>query len=268
MFSANKYSFFSIICFVVALVLRLVMLINNVSVVVSYLFYALICVGLVFVGLGSFRFNTSAPAFDLKNSNKLGVLSYLTSIGFFVDFVKQCVNIYISIDNDSYKKWVVFLPICLLCVCSLLSSFYFFNVGMSLGNNGYDFRNFKALHIAPVIWSVGNILAVINHIPSPIKELDSFVKLIVIIFSAGFFYAFVSEIENDSNAKKSTVFLSKAFGYIGLTYFVDRLMLLITGKASVDNMDGIYAVSILLISVFAINFARNIIKNSNLSKGA
>lgn len=263
--SARVYSLLSSVFFIVALVLRLVMFLADYSTTAGIFFYLFTALGIACIGLEVKNQNNLSKAFEFNNNYHLNLFSYIASLGFFICFVNQCINIFKSVENGVYNMPTYFVPICVICLFALLSCFYFYTVGMSYGDRGYDFRELKLLHFAPIVWSVAFVLSVMTMAISPLREIDSTLKCIVLVFSVVFFYFFASEIVSDKPAKKATVFFSKAFAGLSIMFFVDMVMLLITRNIKPYDNDFILSISLLMISLFVFFFERNITK---IIKGA
>lgn len=262
---AKLYSLFAIISFFAAVGLRLSMLLFDLPETFGIAYYALIAFGVVLIAVDSFRIKKYAAAFEFKNNFHLNAFSYLASFGFFADFVHSCVRIFLSAQDGSYKRLIFFIPLCMICLFALLSCFYFYTVGLSFGDKNYDFRELKVLHLAPLFWAASQMLTVMQQAISFSRDIDSVIKYTMLIFSVCFFFCFASEIESSSGAKPSTMFLARAYSYMSVIFFIERLMLLLSGRAQISDNDGIFAVSVLFICLFVFFFEKNIISHKSVS---
>ncbi|MFR5874945.1 MAG: hypothetical protein ACLUFN_00490 [Eubacterium sp.] len=262
---AKLYSFLAIISFFAAVGMRLSMLLLDLSAAFGIAYYVLIATGLVLIAVDSFKQKKYAAAFEFENNFHLNAFSYLASLGFFVDFVHSCVRIFFSAQDGSYRILVSFIPLCLICLFALLSCFYFYTVGLSYGDKNYDFRELKVLHLAPLLWSVSQALSIMHQAISFSRDVENVIKYTVMIFGVCFFFCFASEIESDGGAKPSTLFLARAYSYISVIFFIDRLMLLLNGNAKISDDDGVFSLSVLLISAFVFFFEKNIIYHKSIS---
>lgn len=262
---AKLYSLFTIVSFFAAVGLRLSMLLFDLSGVCGIAYYVMIAFGIVLIAVDSFGQKNYAAAFVFKNNFHLNAFSYLASLGFFVNFVHSCVSVFLSAQDGSYNNFTYFIPLCLICFFSLLSCFYYYTVGLSFGDKNYDFRELKVLHLAPLFWTVSQMLTVMQQAISFSRDIDCVIKYTMLIFGVCFFFCFASEIESSAGAKPSTVFLARAYSYLSVIFFIDRLMLLLAGSAEIGDDDGILAVSVLLICTFVFFFEKNIVSHKSVS---
>lgn len=262
--SAKVYSLISLLLFVAALALRQLMLLLQMNEYVGIAFYLIVGVGTLFAFLSANRLDNLPVAFELNNSYHLDLLSYIASAGFFVSFIHQCVRIYASIENGSIRTLTYFVPICFIGLFSLLSCFYFFTIAMSYSDRGYDFRELKFLHLAPMLWAISNVLTVMSEAISPLSDIDGVLKYANLAVSIVFYYLFASEIENKDGTKKATIIFAKIFSYLSVLFLLDTIMtLIVNDHSSYDDL--LLSVSTFMISLFVAFFARSI---TNSNKGA
>lgn len=262
---AKLYSLFAIISFFAAVGLRLSMLLFDLTKAFGIVYYIMIAAGVILIAVDSFKQKNYAGAFGFKNDFHLNAFSYLASLGFFVNFVYSCVKIFISAQDGSYKSLTYFIPLCLICIFALLSCFYFYTVGLSFGDKNYDFRELKIMHLAPLFWVGAHMLSVMHQAVSISRDINSVIKYAMLISGICFFYCFAGEIQSSGGAKPSTVFLARAYSYLSVMFFIDRLMLLLSGNAAIGDGDGLLAVSVLLICTFVFFFEKNIISHKSVS---
>lgn len=260
--SARIFSLLSVLFFVVGLGFRLAILLFNLSDSINALFYFFFVLGAIFVALGSVKQANVNRAFDYDKIKRLDVLSYCASAGFFVEFVLKAVTIYSLSQDNSYKSVVMFVPPCVACAMALAGCFYFFAVGMSFGDYGYDFRKLRVLHIAPIFWAIANSLGIMTQAISPLIEVNSVVKYVAYVTSVIYFYFFARELESEDGAKKSFLISSSLFSYFALTYFADSIILLLTRNAEIWNENSFVALSVAMISLFSLFHQRNIKKGA------
>lgn len=256
--SSGIYSVVSILFLITAIVLRFSALLLNSSPRLIIAFYISVVLAVVFIILRTLKENGYSKAFELNKRYHLDLVAYFSCVGFFVDFVHQCVRIYLSIQSGDCKSFAVFSPIVLSCVLSLLSCFYFVTVAMSFKDIGYDFRSLRLLHITPMLWALSNLLSALTEPVSALKEVNSVVKYAVIISSVAYYFFFARETENDGTAKKAIVMLSRIFSALALIFFADRVMLLVTGNAEMLDNGSVFGASILMISFFPLVQQRSI----------
>lgn len=259
--SSKIYYVFSILFFVVAIILRFSALFFQFSSGLIIAFYIFVLSSIFCIVLRTVKEDNYSTAFKFEKTKRLDIVSYFACFGFFVDFVHQCVRIFLCVQNGDYKSFTMFSPICLSCIFSLLSCFYFITIAMSFSDIGYDFRRLKLLHISPILWSLANLITALTEPMSLLKEVNSIIKYAAIISAVLYYYFFARETENEDKAKKPIVLFSRAFGYLALIFFVDRVMLILTGNAELLDKNSIFSASLLMISLFPL-FQQRSITNS------
>lgn len=264
--NSKIYFVFVILSLFASAGLRFSMFLFNASEAINCIYYIVVILGAVMIALNSFRNKSYANAFIFKNDFHLNIFSYVACIGFFADFVYQCVEIFLSVDDGDYKNPIRFIPLCLICFFSLISCFYFYTVGLSFGDKNYDFRELKIMHLAPIFWSGVKILSQMQYAINPLKDIGSMLEYILLIFAVCFFYCFASEIENDKGAKPSTVFFAREFSYFSMLYFIDGIVMLFSKSSSLTDKNVVFSVCALFICSFAFFFEKNIVFRSNLER--
>lgn len=260
--SSRIYSLLAVLFFVISSVLRIVAPLIGVSNGINIAFYVCLAVGGLLIILGAVGEDNANKAFEIENKVDLKVFGYLSAIGFFIDFVHQATRIYSYFQEDGYKSLSIIVPICVACVMALASSFYFFTIGMSYGDFGYDFRKLRVLHIAPMLWAIANALGIMTEAISPLKEVNSTIKYATLVVAVLYYYFFAREIDNESSAKKAFVMFSRMLPYLAVVLFIDRVMLLLTKNADMFDKNSVAGLSILLISLFALFHQRSIKKGA------
>lgn len=260
--SSRIYSLLSVLFFFTSVALRIAVPFFNLSLGLNIAFYACAGIGAVFIVLASIGIENTSKPFELNGNKLLGILSYIASLGFFVDFVSQAIAIYTSLNSSGFKLFSVLFPLCAGSAMSFASCFYFFTIGMSYGDSSYDFRKLKILHIAPILWAIANVLGIMTEAISPLKEVNSTLKYIAFIFAILYFYFFSKETFNNENAKRLTVSMAGLFSYVSILFFVDCAMLALTKNADVFDKNIVLGVTLLLVSLFALFHQRSIKKGA------
>jgi hypothetical protein len=245
---ARLYSIIASILFLASLLLRLGVLYFGISQNYNWLFYVISGIAGFFVVAESFMHK--GIALNFKTNYHMNLFSYLCSIGFFISFVGQCVQLYQYLSTTSHKRISQIAPIALICVFAIISCVYFLVVGLSFSNSQYDFRKFKIIHIAPMVWAGCSILSVLTNVFSIKNDVNDIIKCVALIFALCFFYCFAIEAENKSTAKKPTLAFLGLFSYVGILLFFDRVLILATKNAVFDS-DFVLSISIFLFSLFA-----------------
>lgn len=266
--NAKKCSFAVAILLIATLVLRAFMLAFSLPNIVSLGFYALAVFCAVLSTLGLKNKSDIPDVFTLKETNRVGAFSFVASVGFFVNFVVQCVDIYKMVDTRKYRNLIHFLPTCAICIFAILSCFYFICIASSLCTKSYDFRRLKVFHIAPLLWSVFYVLSIMSVAIKPLKDIDLMLKYIALIMLVLFLYFLALDVQGNASTSKLTLAFAKLFSIFGFLFFVDRMMSIIVSQAPVVDSDSVLSITIFLISLFAFSFEKEALKNSSFIKGA
>lgn len=254
---ARLYSLFATILFFASAILRLFMLLFDLS-GVTFIYYALIVIGVFFLLRKSYCVKMYENAF-CGEKPKMKKMSLMASLGFFIEFVHKCVNVYYNFESDNgYNNLTYLLPVCLAGVFALIACFYFYIFALSYSNENYDFRNLRLMHLSATAWSGCCLLSLMSQATSFATDIDSTIKNFTFIFASCFFLRFSFEIEDNSNAKPITIFFANAFSYFGLAFLLNKIMSIIFNASALNWEENITAVSIALIVAFVLYFQKTI----------
>ena len=149
-------------CAAAALALRAYMLFTAAGTAAEAALYALIGAAVLLQLWDSLRTPYQTAAFSPDNRWRLHWFAYTAAVGFFADFVLHCHLIYQSVASGAYHIFAGFAPLCITAAGALLSSFYYCLVGLSYASQRYDFRTVRWMHLVPVLWAIGRMLALIS----------------------------------------------------------------------------------------------------------
>lgn len=254
------YTYTVILSLLTAPIIRLVGVLAGIG-FLNILFIAIVCFALGIIAFDSFSGKNYAIAFDYKNQFHLDRYSYIAAAGFFFNFLTQCVLFFGALMSGSYNMTYL-LPIVMSGIGAIVSSVYFIIVGFSFGEKSYDFREFRLIHILPILWSISCIFNLIEISSGFEKDTDSFLKYLMMILLALFFYFFASEVDSSKGAKMPTVFLARAYSYVSILYFFDRLILILSRKVPLIGAENAFAITCVMIASFTFFFEKNILSKS------
>ncbi len=256
----NSTWFYTLYVFVSLLVAPVVRFLS-----VYYTSYALAGVYLVLTLLSvcaiaweSLKIKRYAETFEFKNPFHLELFSYIASAGLFINFVVQCVLLFNAFKLHKTAPTYI-LPMIMSGICALISSGYFVIIGFSFGNKNYDFREFRLIHVVPMLWAISCIFNLIELSTGFEKSIDSNLKYVMIFMLVCFFYSFALEIDKKGNARRTTVLFARLYSYFSVLYFVDRLVLVLTYKANVLSGENAMALTGLMLCGFTFFFEKNIL---------
>lgn len=257
-------SLISLLLFLVGVGMRFALLLVGGGAVLTVLYYLALVLGIAFLAYDSYRVKAYSNVFVFDNRFHLDIFAYGAGVGFFIDFVSSMLSIYHSIDDKSYHILTSFVPLCVSCAFALLSSFYYIVVGSSFGGSNYDFRKLRVFHIAPLFWAGAKLFGILDQAVGLLQDDIALLKYITLIFGVCLFFFLVNEVDNTDDANVHTVFLMRSFYYTGIMYFINQLMLLLSGSIYFTIEDGMLGVSVLLISGFMYFCEKNIIAHTSL----
>lgn len=191
-----------------------------------------------------------SPLFDEK-SRLLCVTSSFAGISMFCDFIFRVIISYNYISDTSYARMNYFIPLCVSAVFSLLCAFYFIAVGISFNSDKYVFRDFKYLHIIPLLWSVSVLCTCLTENVDVVYAEEKLLHYIVIILSIVFYVLFITSSEGITGIAPLCVF-GTAFGVFAVVIAVPRIIAFISGvdfkysdfSSVVYLFTGIFALSV------------------------
>ena len=254
------YTYTVILSLLIAPIIRLIGVLAGVG-FLNIAFLVIVCLALGIIVWDSFSGKGYAPALDYKNQFHLDRYSYVAACGFFLNFITQCVLFFGALMSGSYNMTYL-LPIVMSGIGAIVSSVYFIIVGFSFGEKSYDFKEFRLIHILPVLWAISCVFNLVEISSGFEKDTDSFLKYLMMILLALFFYFFASEVDSEKGAKAPTVLLARAYSYIAILYFFDRLILILSRKVPLIGAENAFAITCVMIAAFTFFFEKNILSKS------
>ena len=223
--------------------------------------YALLGLTLLMLCIISLKGGEYAPAFEFKNSFRLDVFAHLSAASFIILCALYVFEIYQFVSGGRFTAFRISV-LALLAVLSLFSALCMASVGMSFGESRYDFRRLKWLSFAPMLWSIVQMCELLfNSFQVTLYASDA-LKVLCVVCVMCFYYRFSFETLSDSGASSHTLFFSGALPFSAVLFFIERLMLVLGGKAELFCEDSIFALALLLMSPFAFFIRRNILSYS------
>ena len=198
-----------------------------------------------------------ASAFEFKNPFHLDIFSYIASAGFFLNFIMQCILLYDGMKNPRVNVTYI-LPLIMSGLCALISSGYFIIIAYSFGSKNYDFREFRLIHVVPMLWAISCVFNFIELSSGIEMKIDSVLKYSMIIMIVCFFYCFAVEVDKGGNARCATVLFARLYSYLSILYFVDRLVLVLSGHSAVFCAENGIALTGIMLCGFTFFFEKNI----------
>ena len=253
------YSLFAFMSLLVAPIIRFLS-VYYFSYFLAGIYVFLVIAALAGIAIESLKTKSYASAFEFKNPFHLDLFSYIAAAGFFLNFVMQCVMLYHTIKGGRINMTYV-LPIIMSGITALVSSGYFIIVGFSFSGRNYDFRQFRLVHIIPMLWAVSCVFNLIEISSGFEKSIDSILKYSMMTMLICFFYSFALEIDVERRTRNTTVLFARAFSYLAVMFFIDRLALVLAKKAVPISAENFISLTCVMLCGFTFFFEKNILHN-------
>ncbi len=231
----------------------------------AWIYLALVVAAVISISFESLKNKCYAEAFEFTNPFHIDKASYIASAGLFLSFVTQCVVFYSAVTAD-IKNAALIVTAVTGGICALISCGYFVIVGFSFGDKNYDFREFKLIHIFPMLWALSNVFSLVSLSTGFEKSIDSILKYTALMVLVCFFYCFALEVDSSGKAKSATVLFARLYSYLSILFFTDRLILVLTGNAKLMSAENSFALVGFMLCGFTFFFEKNIYNNYNKEK--
>ena len=262
--STGYYTLFVFMSLLAAPVIRFLS-IYYVSTVLAVIYVALAAAALAGIAFESLKTKRYGNAFEFKNPFHLDVFSYIASAGFFLNFLTQCVLLYGAL-GAKIMSLTYIMPIVMSGLTALISSVYFIIVGFSFGDKNYDFREFRLVHLVPMLWAISCVFNLIELSSGFEKSIDSVLKYSMMLMLVCFFYCFALEVDSGGKAKNTTVLFARLFSYLSVLYFIDRLALVLSKKTVLFCGENSVALTGVMLCGFVFFFEKNVLHSFENSK--
>lgn len=258
------YSQISLLLFVIAIVLKAISVFAFESVFLTVGFFAAVVIGIILIGAETFRQKKFADAFVFENKFRISFFSILASVGFFVDFVSDSLELYSVVQDGGYNVAVGASVIGFEGLLALVSAACMIMVSLSFGKNTrYDFRELKILNIFPLLWAILKGIALLSDIGQSFSQTEA-VKYIAVISCIAAFYFFAKEVDGKDGALACSVFSFRCFAYFSVLYFICILCDVLTKQTEAFDRSFVLSLSILLNGVFAYFLEKNILSHTKI----
>lgn len=259
------YSQISLLLFVIAIVLKAISVFAFESVFLTVGFFAAVVIGIVLIGAETFRQKKFADAFVFENKFHISFFSILASVGFFVDFVSDSLELYSVAQDGGYNVVAVGASVVgFECLLALVSAACMIMVSLSFSKNTrYDFRELKILNIFPLLWAILKGIALLSDIGQSFSQTEA-VKYIAVISCIAAFYFFAKEVDCKDGASACSVFFFRCFAYFAVLYFICMLCDILTKQTEAFDRSFVLSLSILLNGVFSYFLEKNILSHTKI----
>lgn len=258
------YSQISLLLFIIAIVLKAISVFAFESVFLTVGFFAAVVIGIVLIGAETFKQKKFADAFVFENKFRISFFSILASVGFFVDFVFDSLELYSVAQDGEYNVAVGASVIGFEGLFALVSAACMIMVSLSFSKNTrYDFRELKILNIFPLLWAILKGIALLSDIGQSFSQTEA-VKYIAVISCIVAFYFFAKEVDGKDGASACSVFSFRCFAYFAVLYFICMLCDILTKQTEAFDRSFVLSLSILLNGVFSYFLEKNILSHTKI----
>lgn len=274
----NFISFFTS-CFLsltvaTAIILRVIQLIKCTDIETGHIihsargtmlyFYLLCIVMILLVALLSYHSKDCINPFEYKNNEPLSIFSIFAGISLFYDFVHQTLNCYEYIAESSQVQVNYIIPLALVAISALASSFYFFLISLYFISNKYDFRQLKYFHLMPTLWMLFKLLiCIVTYVDERFDE-EAFFEYAVLIFGILFFIFVIKCIDDKNFNINNVVFTGISYGLCCLIISVPRIIVFLakieTSKVTFSSITYFFT------GIFALIFSVSALESKNKIK--
>ncbi len=254
-YSATLYSLFSVFSILVPLLLRAVSVFRYPVGALSYIFYALVVLGLVLLAVDTFR-KKYTPAFQGPYGKGLGVFSALMSVALLAEFVTAVVRVYEAASESGWRLYTVLDT--LEALAAFFAMLYFAFVSLTFRGRRYDFQSLFLLHLSPVLWAVLKTLGIMEQSSDVKGDVNSILGQLVLVMMLCFFYCFAQEVYRKKGAMAGTVFFARALAYCAMLFVFDELILLLAREDKPLSEGFLLAVTAAVLCGFSYLFEKNI----------
>lgn len=198
------------------------------------LMYSLIAAAFAFAALYSFLSRRRARKLAFYSDNAVFVSLLLVAIGFFADFVHQCLNCFSYASTSSqngYFEYYYFIALCILALSAVASCFYALVCAASVKNPYVDFKRFSLMHFAPFLWSFSKLFIIMTEMLDISAGIDEFLEFLFIACCCIFILSCLNTVASE---KKQ---ISPASGFFALCLFcisvsaaLPRLLCALSGR--------------------------------------
>ena len=257
------YSKISLLLFVIAVAFKSISVFAFESVFLFVGFFASAIIGIVLIGAETFRQKKFADAFVFENKFHISFFSVLASVGFFIDFISDFLQLYSVIEDGDYNIVADTVIVGLEGLFAIFSTACMIMVSLSFGKNTrYDFKELKVINIFPLLWAVSKGVSLLSDIGQSFL-LTSTVKYIAVISCIAAFYFFAKEVDGKHGASSCSVFSFRCYSYFAVLYFICTFCDVLNGQ-SVFQDETVLSFSIFLNGVFVYFLEKNILSYTKI----
>lgn len=258
------YSKISLLLFVIAIVFKAISVFAFESVFLTLGFFASAVIGIILVGAETFGQKKFADTFAFENKFHISFFSILASVGFFVDFVSDALELYSVVENSEYNVAAGAAVIGFEGLFAIVSAACMIMVSLSFGKNTrYDFRELKILNIFPLLWAISKGIALLSDIGQSFSQTEA-VKYIAVISCIAAFYFFAKEVDGKDGASAFSVFSFRCFAYFAVLYFICILCDVLTKQTELLDRSAVLSLSVLLNGIFVYFIEKNILSHTKI----
>ena len=190
-------------------------------------------------------------SFD-KNIRLQRFSSAFLALTFFIDFIHQCFNCYQELSKTVYVEYTYLAILIVSALFALLCSFYFLCYSMTAGGFGYDFKNLRLFHFAPIVWAMARLLIMLLRIIDAKQDVESVLEFLTVVAAVAFMFCFVLMLDTNGSGTKALVFFSIFTFLLSLILVIPRLIFILIGGFGLLPSVTYTSLNYLAFGIFAI----------------
>ncbi len=220
----------------------------------TMLYFYLICAVIILLtAMLSYNIKDCVNPFEYKSNEPLAIFSFFAGLSLFYDFVHQTLNLYEYIASSSQFQVNYIIPLALVAISALASSFYFFLLALYFISNKYDFRQLKYIHLMPTLWILFKLLVcIVTYVDERYAE-EAFFEYAVLIFGISFFILLMRCIDDKKLSFRHVIFTGISYGICALIISVPRIIVFLA-KIETYNV-SFSSITYFLTGIFALIFS-------------
>jgi len=164
-----------------------------------------------------------------QNSRLLCAAAVLAGISLFLDFIFRTIIAYNYISQNSFTEMNYFIPLCISVLVSLICAFYFIAAGVSFYTDKYNFREFKYLHIIPLLWIVCILVTCLTENTDMVYAEEELLHYAVLICAILFFVFFIKAVDGKNENMTRLGVFAIVYGVFALVLSLPRLAAFLNG---------------------------------------
>lgn len=223
----------------------------------TYSLYICVLLGVIISAFYSFKAKKLNRQINFIGNKSIYVSLLFLCGTYFFDFVHQgynCYQYFYIAEEQNYMEFNYLIPLALVCVCAILSCYYFAVLAKSVKGTFVDFTKFRFFHLVPLLWGFFRMLAIMTDV-FDFESVESFMEFLFVMFYCGFALCCASAVEDKQHKIKPLYsFFALSLFAISTSFSFARILMIIAGRYSYLSPVSFSSVTYFAVGVFALVF--------------